>query len=186
MLASASPRRKELLSLLFKDFEIISANADETTMKTSPEDIVMDLALKKARAASPFAKNSELIISADTLVFCNGKQLGKPRDANDASVMLKELSKKTHSVFTGFCLMRDEEFILDYERTKVTFNSLTQDEIEAYIGTGEPMDKAGAYGIQGYASRFISKIDGCYFNVVGLPISKLYQDIKKFYPSALM
>lgn len=185
ILASASPRRKELLSLLINDFNVLTSDIDESTEKSLPHEIVKDLAQKKALAVKKLAKDDDLIISADTLVFLNKQRLGKPRDVSDAKYMLSALSNKTHSVYTGFCLIFNDKILTDFERTDVTFNPLTDEEIDAYIATLEPMDKAGAYGIQGYASRFIKKIDGCYFNVVGLPISKLYNSLREFCPSAL-
>ena len=221
VLASASPRRKELLKILFDRFEVITSDIDEMSTKTVPEEIVKELALKKARAVLPKVSKEDLIISADTLVFLENKQLGKPRSRREAVEMLDKLSSNTHSVYTGFCLAHNGEFLTDFEHTMVTFNDLCATEIEAYVAAGELakesdyparykekmikngwmdslgkwktnngnkpvcMDKAGAYGIQGYASRFIRKIDGCYFNVVGLPISKLYHALKLFCPSSL-
>lgn len=184
ILASASPRRKELLSLLIDDFTVFTVPTDERTDETAPEKIVMDISRKKALAVAQ-AHPADLIISADTLVFCGGRPLGKPADAAHAKQMLHELSGKDHEVYTGFCLIHGDSILCDYERTSVHFCEMSEREICDYAATDEPYDKAGAYGIQGYASRFIEKIDGCYFNVVGLPVHKLYSALKSFYPQAL-
>ncbi len=186
ILASASPRRKELLALIIPDFTIITADADETTDKTLPQDIVRHIAYKKAEAVLPLIDDDSVIISADTLVFSNGKKLGKPANDNHAQAMLKELSGAFHHVYTGFCIMKKNgEYLSSYECTEVEFDHLTDNEIADYIASREHVDKAGSYGIQGLASRFIRGIKGCYFNVVGLPIHKLYSSIKEFTPEIL-
>ena len=184
ILASASPRRKELLSLLIDDFTVFTVPTDERTDETAPERIVMDISRKKALAVAQ-VHPADLIISADTLVFCGGRPLGKPVDKAHAEQMLHELSGKDHEVYTGFCLIHGDNVLSDYERTLVHFCEMSEREICNYAATDEPYDKAGAYGIQGYASRFIEKIDGCYFNVVGLPVHKLYAALKAFCPQAL-
>ena len=187
VLASASPRRKELLSILIPEFDIITADADETTGKTLPHDIVCHIAEKKAEAVLPLISPDQVIISADTLVFAGGGRLGKPKDRADARRMLKLLSGDSHYVYTGFCIMKkDGSFITDHQSTKVTFAPMTDEEIERYIDTSDCFDKAGSYGIQGYASRHILGIEGCYFNVVGLPVNKLYTSICKFAPEILL
>lgn len=186
VLASASPRRKELLSLIRPDFKVITADADETSCKLAPQDIVCDIAHKKAEAVSAKTGDDDIIISADTLVFLNNKRLGKPKDSAQAFSMLAKLSGCTHKVYTGICIMKNpKNYTLTYECTEVTFAPLSDKEIADYIATNDCFDKAGAYGIQGYASRFISRINGCYFNVVGLPIHKLYSELKKFSPEVL-
>ena len=186
ILASASPRRRELLSLLIPDFTVLTAAADESTSETSPAAMVMDISRKKALAVAPLA-DGDIIIAADTLVFCGGTPLGKPHDADDAKEMLRALSGRSHEVYTGICLLRrDGQLLSDYERTAVRFCALSEQEIADYAATEEPYDKAGAYAIQGYASRFIEGIDGCYFNVVGLPVHKLYADLKSFCPQAML
>ena len=185
ILASKSPRRKELLKLIFDEFTIKTANADEKTEYTHPEKIVCDLARKKALALGGENINNSLVISADTLVFLDGKPLGKPANESDAKRMLRLLSGRTHEVLTGFCLRKNDKLFTDFDKTLVTFSEISEKEIDDYIKTKDPMDKAGSYGIQGPASKFIRKIDGCYFNVVGLPVNKLYYKIKELFPEYL-
>ncbi len=171
ILASKSPRRKELLSLITEDFEIKSANVDETL----PDGIAPDKAveyLSKIKAM-PLKNDTDTIIGADTVVAVDGKILGKPADHEDAYNMLKMLSGKWHSVFTGITVIKPEKTITVSVETKVKFFELNDDEIFKYINTGECDDKAGAYGIQGKGALLVEKIDGDYFNVVGLPVSTL-------------
>ena len=182
ILASASPRRKELLSLLDISFKIMVSDADETIdLSLPPYFIAESLSLKKAASVAKNVTKHSLIIGADTIVCKDGKILGKPKDEQDAFNMLKTLSGDWHSVISGVTVLdsksaKSESF---YVETKVKFAHLSDDEINDYIKTKEPNDKAGAYGIQGKGSRFIEKIDGDYFNVVGLPIQKLYTVLKK-------
>lgn len=171
ILASKSPRRRELLSLITTDFVVKSADVDETL----PEDISPQKAveyLSKIKA-EPFNNSENIVIGADTVVAVDGKILGKPADRQQAFEMLKSLSGKYHSVFTGVTVIKPEKSVTFSVETKVKFFDLTDDEIDSYIATGECDDKAGAYGIQGKGSLLVEKIDGDYFNVVGLPISKL-------------
>lgn len=171
ILASKSPRRRELLSLITTDFEIKSADVDETLPEgISPQEAVLHLSKIKAE---PFNNGIDTIIGADTVVAVDGKILGKPADRQQAAEMLKSLSGKYHSVFTGVTVIKPEQSVTFSVETKVKFFDLTDDEICSYIATGECDDKAGAYGIQGKGSLLVEKIDGDYFNVVGLPISKL-------------
>ena len=175
VLASKSPRRRELLSVIgIDDFEIVPAVGEEKLEAgLSPAEAVSSLAEQKAREV--FAKCSDaLVIAADTLVFLNGIPLGKPKNEADAYNMLYALSGRCHSVYTGVALMRDGKCLTDAVKTDVYFKPMTDDEIWAYIKCGEPMDKAGAYGAQGLGSIFIERIDGDFFNVMGLPLSKLY------------
>lgn len=175
ILASTSPRRKELLENLGVKFKVVGSNIEEKiNNKLSSPEIVKDLAYQKAKAVSNKITGNHLVIAADTIVEYNNI-LGKPKDTEEARFMLKLLSGQVHKVITGFAIidsLTKREFI-DYECTKVYFNNLSNDQIERYILTDEPMDKAGAYGIQGKGSLFVSKIEGDYFNVVGLPVSKL-------------
>ena len=180
ILASQSPRRRELLEAIGMNFEVIVSEVDETSI--SKENIpvgiyVQELALMKAAAvAKKVLKDKEaIIISADTIVTLNGKILGKPKDENDAFKMLSMLSGREHEVYTGYCVMRikDGYTICNNVKTTVSFKQLTEEKIKRYIKTGEPMDKAGAYGIQGIGGVLIDKIDGDYANVVGIPISAL-------------
>ncbi|WP_141431843.1 nucleoside triphosphate pyrophosphatase [Bacillus sp. 03113] len=179
ILASSSPRRKELLAHLQHSFKVISSDVDETfNPSLSPEEIVIELAARKANDIFQQHPTS-FVIGADTLVVNSGKILGKPKDRQEAFRMLKDLSGKSHSVFTGVCICSPDQFIRFYEKTDVVFWDLSDEEIDAYIRSGEPFDKAGAYGIQGLGSLFVQKIEGDYFNVVGLPISKTFRKLKE-------
>ena len=173
ILASQSPRRTQLLSQLgIKDFEILVPEADETfDPSLPPEEIVASICRKKGEAARALAGDPEaVIISADTMVFLEGLRLGKPRDQVDAFTMLSALSGRTHQVRTGVTVSRGERMETRTETTSVAFRPLNQDEIWGYIRTGEPFDKAGGYGVQGKAALFVRKIEGDYFNVMGLPL----------------
>ncbi len=181
ILASGSPRRKEILQNLGINFEVITAEVDETCDKTDPAEIVCELAARKASAvAERIGKTDRFILAADTLVACDGKVLGKPADAADAASMLRMLSGRTHQVFSGISLIRGDRQITEYECTAVTFDQMTEDEIARYIESGEPFDKAGGYAVQGKAAVFIKKLDGCYFNVVGLPVHRLYRMLQNW------
>lgn len=181
ILASKSPRRKELLGLLDLDFEIITADTDEIINPDVPVcDEVARLSLQKAQAVSRLAKYDDVIISADTVVELDGKVFGKPKTEEQAAIMLKTLSNNTHRVFTGVTVMQSEKVETRVVTTEVTFRAVSEKEIFDYIATGEPMDKAGAYGIQGRASKFVSRIDGDYFSVVGLPVCTLSEMLKNF------
>ncbi len=170
ILASKSPRRKELLSLLDIDFDIVSADIDEAVDKTKPiSDEISRLSYDKALAVADLVAKDSVIISADTVVVLDGKILGKPKDKNDAVCMLKNLSGNTHSVITCVTVLFGDRHLTKAVTTEVFFNNISDDEIDAYIKTNESMDKAGAYGIQGRASKFVSRINGDYFNVVGFP-----------------
>ncbi len=171
ILASKSPRRQELLKYITEDFSVKGADVDETLPENiTPADAVCYLSRVKAQ---PFENENDVVIGADTVVAIDGKILGKPRDSADAKAMLTLLSGKTHSVYTGVTVIKNKKYSTFFCETRVTFFKLTEKEIDAYIKTGEPLDKAGAYGIQGYGSLLVEKIDGDYYNVVGLPISKL-------------
>ena len=172
VLASKSPRRSEILKNAGIDFTVRVADADETIPEgTKPEDAVVFLAARKAMAVP--RENDEVVLGADTVVVLDDMILGKPKDKDDAFNMIKRLSGRVHSVFTGVCAIGDGISLTFAEETKVEFYPLTEDEINEYISTDEPYDKAGAYGIQGLASKFISGIQGDYFNVVGLPVCRL-------------
>ncbi|MEJ8553155.1 Maf family protein [Tepidibacter sp. Z1-5] len=178
VLASASPRRKELLSNLNLDFKIMKSYIEEfVNDKYTPESIAMSLSFQKAiDVANKTGKNS-IVIGADTIVVLDEKILGKPKDEQDAFNTLNQLSGKCHKVITGISVLRlsDNKKIIDYEVTKVKMREFSEDEIKRYIKTTEPMDKAGSYAIQGYGSLLVEQINGDYFNVVGLPVSKLGQ-----------
>ena len=178
VLASKSPRRSEILKNAGIDFTVRVADADETIPDgTKPCDAVVFLAARKAMAVERV--DDETVLGADTVVVLDDKILGKPKDREDAFNMIKMLSGRVHSVFTGVCAIGDGISLTFAEETKVEFYPLSDDEINEYIDTDEPYDKAGAYGIQGLASKFISGIQGDYFNVVGLPISSVYKKIIK-------
>ena len=175
ILASASPRRAELLRVAGIAFDVFPADVDETPRAAEPPNAyVRRLAEDKARAVAASARNYP-VLAADTTVVADGQILGKPADDRDAARMLRILSGATHEVVTGVALMYRGEVHAHVESTSVEFVEMTDDEIAWYVSTGEPRDKAGAYAIQGYASRFIARIDGSYSNVVGLPIALVYQ-----------
>lgn len=176
VLASKSPRRSEILKNAGIDFTVRVADADEIIPDgTKPQDAVVFLAARKAMAVE--RAEDELVLGADTVVVLDDKVLGKPKDREDAYNMLRSLSGRVHSVFTGVCAIGNGISITFAEETKVEFLPLTDKEIFNYIDTNEPYDKAGAYGIQGLASKFVRGIEGDYFNVVGLPISRIYEKI---------
>lgn len=176
ILASKSPRRKELLKFITNDFIAVSDEIDETVPSDMmPENAVLYLSRKKAEL---FENDTDVIIGADTVVVLGGKILGKPADEEEAFSMLKALSGKEHSVITGVTLISPSGKKSFFKETKVKFYELTDGEISGYIKTGECMDKAGSYGIQGYGALFVEKIDGDYYNVVGLPISTLYRELQ--------
>ncbi|MBO5867926.1 MAG: septum formation inhibitor Maf [Oscillospiraceae bacterium] len=179
ILASQSPRRKELLSLMRLPFEIRVADIDETMDKTlSIADGVAELSRRKANAIP--REPEDIVIAADTIVVLDDKVLGKPKDTEDARQMLTALSGRTHQVMTGFTVCRGEEAVSHTEITDVTFRKRTEKDIEAYIATGDPMDKAGSYGIQNGAALFVEKLCGDYYNVMGLPICRLSQILEAF------
>jgi nucleoside triphosphate pyrophosphatase len=179
VLASESPRRRELLKLLCREFDVVSSGVPEVSkLNESPPKMVRRLAKAKAKAVQVSRPHS-VIIGADTAVVCEGHILGKPDSVEDARKMLLQLSGKTHKVLTGLCVLHEQRCCLGVSRTSVRFSRLSVQEIEEHLKTGEPFDKAGAYAIQGHASRYVDRIDGCYFNVVGLPISLLYRMLQK-------
>lgn len=175
ILASKSPRRIEMLSRYFNNMKVYSPDTHETVNELDlPETTVMKIAFEKALKASCDCEDKGLIIAADTVVFLD-KIMGKPRDEKEAFSMLKSLSGRTHFVYTGICLIDNDTNVkvVDFEKTVVEFNELSDDFIKRYLKTGEFADKAGAYGIQGYGELMVKKIDGCYNNVKGLPLTKL-------------
>ena len=181
--ASASPRRRELLRMLGLDFEILVSNAEESKgeLPDSPGEQVMELAARKAGEIASLHPDA-LVIAADTIVVAEKQILGKPGDEEDARRMLSFLSGRWHEVYTGVALVKaaEKKRLVDYERTRVKFRPLSREEIDRYIRSGEPMDKAGAYGIQGLGAVLVERIEGCYFNVVGLPLTKLTLMLKEF------
>jgi septum formation protein len=182
ILASQSPRRRELLERMgLTAFQIISPDVDEQMPEgTPPADLVEGLSAQKAAAVALTAPSDALIIAADTVVALDDHILGKPADEADAARMLSALSNRTHHVYTGVTVRRGDHVITEHECTAVTFRSLSPTEISAYIKTGEPMDKAGSYGIQSLGSLFVSSISGDYCSVMGLPVCRLYEILRRF------
>ena len=184
ILASQSPRRRELLALISPEFRVIPAQGEEfLPEKITPEDAVLLLSRQKAEEISrriyPVCDTvPETIIAADTVVAIDGEILGKPRSREHAAQMLRKLSGREHSVYTGVTVISGAQSVSFAEKTVVEFFPLTEEEIAGYIATGEPMDKAGAYGIQGRGALLVKRIDGDYYNVMGLPVGELYQRLK--------
>ncbi len=189
ILASASPRRREILATLGVTFAVRTADADESCDILDPGLRVEAIAAAKCAAAlealtadgtvNPATDRETVILASDTLVSLDGEFLGKPRDEADARRMVARLQGRTHTVSSGLCLWHAGRMVTAHELTGVTFAPMTDAEIDAYIATGESFGKAGAYAIQGYAARFIAAIDGDYFNVVGLPVHRLYQTLEE-------
>lgn len=196
ILASASPRRKELLEQIGISFEICAAKGEERITKSVPHKVVEELASQKVVEVASMVRTYEethqelvtpsdlMVIGADTIVSCGGQILGKPKDEHDACRMLKLLSGGTHQVYTGVSIVLLDASgkagqVTFHEKTDVTMRAMSAEEIRRYVATGEPMDKAGAYGIQGKCAIFVDKIDGDYNNVVGLPVAAIYRELKK-------
>jgi septum formation protein len=179
-LASKSPRRKKLLKQINLKFKVVHAEIEEKILKhETPVHNVKRLSLEKLEKSKEVIKKG-IIITADTIVVLDGKVIGKPKDKKDAFRILSRLSGRTHYVYTGFTVFNsvNGKTINDYEKTAVTFRKLEPEEITDYINSGSPMDKAGAYGIQDdFGAVFVKKINGCYYNVVGLPLSKVYNSL---------
>lgn len=179
VLASRSPRRGIILEMAGIPFIQIPGTVNETWMEGSPDAVVQYWARKKAENIIG-SISGEPVLGADTMVVLGGELLGKPHDEEQAADMLGRLSGAWHSVFGGICVLWPEKGIdMQFaEETKVKFRNLGSDEIEAYVSTGEPLDKAGAYGIQGYGSLLVERIEGCYFNVMGLPVSRFIHELR--------
>lgn len=178
ILASSSPRRQELLQLLQIPFESIAADVNEdVSEQLKARKVVEQLAVRKAVAVAKLYP-THWVIGSDTIVVLADKILGKPVDRADAKAMLTALSGQTHEVYTGVAIVSGKRQRVFVETTKVTFWELSEAEIEAYLDSGEPFDKAGSYGIQGYGSLFVQQIAGDYFSVVGLPVSRLARELK--------
>jgi septum formation protein len=182
ILASASPRRKALMDLIGLEFTVDTGSYEETMdIDLPPSKLAKFLSLKKAEAVMSRHKNA-VIVAADTFIVFHGELMGKPRDAEEARKMLRKLSGKTHSVITGYTII-DTEHRKELSRaveTKVTFRRITGKEIDAYVRSKEPLDKAGAYAIQGLGAVFVRRIEGDYFNVIGLPLNSLVESLKEF------
>lgn len=184
VLASKSPRRQELLKRIVDNFKIIESDFDENSIKFNGdiEEYVKSLAIGKALNVKDKVKNDSLIIGVDTVVFYDNKILGKPKNYDSAYSMLSDLSGNTHKVYSGICILDSEKseiksFVCE---TKVKFSKINKSQIEKYIMSKEPMDKAGAYGIQGLGGVFVEKIEGCYYNVMGLPLNKLNKELSSY------
>lgn len=183
VLASQSPRRRELLSRVGIKFRAVPSTVEERITKTAPDEVVRELSLQKAEDVAAGEPAGVWVLGADTVVALDGKIMGKPSDAEEAKAMLRQLSGRSHSVYTGVTLYRrmDGKTTAETfsEETKVAFYPMTEEEIDRYVDSGDPMDKAGAYGIQGPAAAFIRCIEGDYNNVVGLPVAAVYQRWKE-------
>ncbi|MCL0032768.1 Maf family protein [Peptococcaceae bacterium] len=181
ILASSSPRRHELLKMVGLSFEVEYPDISEDIPFTKPDEMVKTLAEKKARAVAD-VKSEGLVIGSDTLVFCDGDILGKPKNKEHAVSMLLKLQGNVHYVYSGVAIVdaKTKKSAVDYRRTKVIFKPMNLDEINAYVEAEKPFDKAGAYGIQGRAAVFIEGIEGCYYNVMGLPLACLFSMLKEF------
>ena len=181
ILASASPRRKEILQMLgVKDMQIIPAVGEEASIPgAKPEALVCALALAKGREVAEKAAEEDVVIAADTIVWYDGRVFGKPHSREEAAAMLSALSGNTHQVYTGVAVICGGREICRADKTDVRFRCISDAEIKAYVDTGEPMDKAGAYGAQGIASVFVESIEGDFFNVMGLPVCLLDAMLKK-------
>ena len=179
ILASASPRRREMLTDMGLDFSVITADTDESSTTSSPAALAEELAARKGRAVADklsregSLSGNDIIISADTIVVCDKEILGKPKDREDARRMIKKLSGRAHTVISGVALTFGEKTFSAHSSTTVCFDEICDEDIERYLDTKEPYDKAGAYGIQGRAAAWVNRIDGCYFGVVGLPLNTL-------------
>lgn len=178
VLASSSPRRKELLETAGVDFEIDVEGVEEIPQGNTPEEKVCSVAAQKCRPVAA-RRPGDCVIGADTVVSIDGDILGKPRDRKDACDMLRRLSGREHTVYTGVCISANGEESVFSEATEVKFFPLSDSEIEDYVLSGEPMDKAGAYGIQGLGCTLVEGISGDYFNVVGLPVARVVREIKR-------
>lgn len=184
ILASQSPRRRELLSLMKLPFVVRVADIDETMDPTAdPAAEVARVSRLKALAVSRHA--DDIVIAADTIVVLKGEVLGKPRDAEHACTMLTALSGRDHQVMTGVTVLRGDRALMHTEITDIHFRPLSQKEIINYVSTGEPMDKAGSYGIQGGAALFAQRLEGDYYNVMGLPVCKLYEMLRELAPEIM-
>ena len=182
VLASGSPRRQELLRRIgIETFDVVVPHADERCPTgLSPRDTVAHIAGAKAEAAKALTAPEDLVITADTMVFLGGKRLGKPRDASDALRMLTALAGNRHTVCTGVTLRQGDKYKCFTEATDVYFRPASERELRAYIASGEPMDKAGAYGVQGLGALLVERIDGDFFNVMGLPVLALSRALREF------
>jgi septum formation protein len=175
ILASASPRRKEIFLMLGLSPLIIPSNIHEPIENVQPGVLVRKHSFHKAKSVAAQFDDDTVVVGADTLVYLDKTILGKPRDRIEASEYLLKLSGRSHTVFSGIAISYKRQILVDYEKSVVTFSKFSDTDLEEYIDTKEPFDKAGAYGIQGYGSQFITSIKGCYFNVMGFPVHLFYK-----------
>lgn len=187
ILASKSPRRQQLMQMMGIDFELRTKSVEENFSPDTPvEEVPKLLAEKKARAFSSEIRANELILTADTVVIFQNEILGKPQGLSEAKQTLQKLSGQTHQVVTGVCLYSQVQSITFSDSSLVFFEQLSKGEIDYYLQVAPPMDKAGAYGIQDWIGLIaVKRMEGCYYNVMGLPIARLYQEIKKYFPNIL-
>ena len=182
ILASGSPRRRELMSQVGLDFTVVTSDADENIREMEPEDYVRELSSIKAQSVLEqyaYKDDSVIVIGSDTIVYHKGEILTKPKDEEDAFRILKSLEGQIHQVYTGVTICSAHKNVSFYEKTDVWVYDMTDEEIRDYISTGEPMDKAGSYGIQGLFGIYVKGINGDYNNVVGLPVARLFYEMKK-------
>lgn len=179
ILASQSPRRKELCALLGYPFVVEVADIDE--VMDDEKDVVSEIKrIAQLKASTIFNRHRDcVVLAADTIVCLDGKRLGKPKDSDDARKMLRLLSNTTHQVITGVCIMSCDEIIVEAMSSDVVFNEMSEEEIDDYVSSNEPMDKAGSYGIQGIGGKFIKEIHGDFYSIMGLPLSFVYQKLKE-------
>ncbi len=176
VLASGSPRRAELLTMAGYEFEVMKTDTDENVEASDPAELVKILSQRKAEDAARLT--DKVVIAADTVVALDGIVLGKPSDTEDAKGMLAQLSGRSHSVFTGITLRRGDVAVTEAHETKVYMRDISDAEIDAYVSTGDPMDKAGSYGVQGRAGMFVSRLEGDYYTVVGLPLCRVSEILR--------
>lgn len=180
ILASASPRRKEIMELVGLDFKVVPSTIDEKSLVYHGRRLFLPEFLATKKAEDVFSRNKDdIVIASDTIVICGDDVFGKPIDKEEAKMMLRELSNKTHTVATGVCIKFKDQTITFTEVTGVTFYPLSEQDIDEYIATNEPIDKAGAYAIQGKGAKYIKKIEGDFYTVMGLPISKILHELNK-------
>ncbi len=180
ILASQSPRRREIFDMLRINYNVKISDIAEPITDEDPALQAERHAKNKALAILASCSKSEIVVSADTIVIIEGRLMGKPADRDEAANHLRLLSGRSHTVITGICIAQKDRWVTAHELTEVRFANISEDEIRDYVQTNEPMDKAGAYGIQGFGSQFVTRINGCYFNVMGFPVHLFYKSIRDF------
>jgi septum formation protein len=181
LLASQSPRRHQILTEAGFDFQVLRIEADEDFDEALPPEQVCEFLAEHKSKHYPGVISPKVLVTADTIVWIDAQVLNKPADAAEAKAMLQQLSGRTHEVYTGVCLRNEQKKRVFHERTRVKFHALTDEEIEAYIASGSPFDKAGSYGIQDWMGYLgVSGIEGCFYNVMGFPVSRFYRELQAF------